>query len=118
MVSHVLCSAGSCHDRISQEGALSRSEQAEPAGKAAQILAAAREAFFEQGYASVSMDEVAKRAGVAKQTVYSYYPSKDALFLAVHERERERFGKVLEVAPIPTPDSVRAGLCESGLELL
>ena len=53
------------------------------AGKAAQIIAAAREAFLEQGYDGISVDEVAKRAGVAKQTVYARYASKDALFLAV-----------------------------------
>jgi TetR/AcrR family transcriptional repressor of mexJK operon len=97
---------------------LSRSEQAEPIGKAAQIIGAARDAFFEQGYDAVSMDEVAKRAGVAKQTVYSHYPSKDALFLAVHERERERFDSVLQAAPIATPDAARDRLREVGLELL
>jgi AcrR family transcriptional regulator len=47
------------------------------------IICAAREAFLEKGYDGVSMDEVANRAGVAKQTVYARYASKDALFLAV-----------------------------------
>jgi TetR/AcrR family transcriptional regulator, mexJK operon transcriptional repressor len=49
------------------------------------IICAAREAFLEKGYDGVSMDEVANRAGVAKQTVYARYASKDALFLAVVE---------------------------------
>jgi AcrR family transcriptional regulator len=101
-----------------EETALSRSEPPEPVGKAAQIIGAARDAFFEQGYDAVSMDEVAKRAGVAKQTVYSYYPSKDALFLAVHESERVRFDRVLGAGPIAAPDAARARLQEAGLELL
>jgi len=49
------------------------------------IICAAREAFLEKGYDGASMDEVANRAGVAKQTVYARYASKDALFLAVVE---------------------------------
>ena len=53
--------------------------------KAQLIICAAREAFLEKGYDGVSMDEVASRAGVAKQTVYARYTSKDALFLAVVE---------------------------------
>jgi AcrR family transcriptional regulator len=59
----------------------------EPAGDKAQlIICAARDAFLEKGYDGVSMDEVASRAGVTKQTVYTRYASKDALFLAVVER--------------------------------
>ena len=56
--------------------------------KAQLIICAAREAFLEKGYDGVSMDKVASRAGVAKQTVYARYTSKDALFLAVVESLR------------------------------
>jgi TetR/AcrR family transcriptional regulator, mexJK operon transcriptional repressor len=97
---------------------VSRSQPAEPTGKAAKIIDAARAAFFEQGYDAISMDEVARRAGVAKQTVYSYYSSKDALFLAVHERERKQFDTVLAAAPIASADAARAWLRESGLRVL
>ncbi len=47
------------------------------------ILQAALDLFLEQGYARTSMDTVAARAGVTKQTVYRYYPSKEELFVAV-----------------------------------
>jgi len=97
---------------------MNRPERTEPAGKAAKIIEAARDAFFEQGYDAISMDEVAKRAGVAKQTVYSYYSSKDALFAAVHARERESLQGVMEAPPIDTPDAVRSWLREIGLKLL
>ena len=46
------------------------------------VLRAATNSFLARGYAS-SVDEIARRAGVAKQTVYSHFPSKDALFKAV-----------------------------------
>jgi TetR/AcrR family transcriptional regulator, mexJK operon transcriptional repressor len=46
------------------------------------VLRAATNSFLAHGYAS-SVDEIARRAGVAKQTVYSHFPSKDALFKAV-----------------------------------
>ncbi len=39
--------------------------------------------FVEKGLAATHAEEVAKRAGVSKGTLYLYYPSKDALFKAV-----------------------------------
>ncbi|QQX81726.1 TetR/AcrR family transcriptional regulator [Shewanella sp. KX20019] len=56
---------------------MSRSEQ-----KREQILLAAKELFCEQGFPNTSMDEVAKLAGVSKQTVYSHFGCKDDLFVA------------------------------------
>lgn len=53
------------------------------------ILDAARRAFFAEGYAGTAMDTVADRAGVTKQTIYRYYPSKEALFRAVLEARPE-----------------------------
>ena len=47
------------------------------------ILYAASHLFLEQGFSSTSMDLVAQRAGVSKQTVYSHFNNKDALFSAV-----------------------------------
>ena len=49
--------------------------------KRAAILAAAEHAFLGGGYASVTMDDIAERSGVAKQTVYAHFGSKDALFV-------------------------------------
>jgi TetR/AcrR family transcriptional repressor of mexJK operon len=46
------------------------------------VLRAATSSFLAHGYAS-SVDVIARRAGVAKQTVYHHFPSKDALFLEV-----------------------------------
>lgn len=46
------------------------------------ILAAAAEAFAAEG-PSVSLDDVARRAGVGAGTVHRNFPTKDALFAAV-----------------------------------
>jgi TetR/AcrR family transcriptional repressor of mexJK operon len=43
------------------------------------LLEAACDAFREEGY-QVSIDRIAARAHVARQTVYNHFPSKDALF--------------------------------------
>lgn len=56
--------------------------------KQATIVQAALNLFLEQGYAATSMDAVADLAGVTKQTVYRYYPSKEDLFTAVMEKIR------------------------------
>ena len=68
--------------------------------KAQLIICAARDAFLEKGYDGVSMDEVASRAGVAKQTVYARYASKDALFLAVVESLQGRMLSAVSAAGI------------------
>ncbi|CAL9395950.1 hypothetical protein SUDANB121_01363 [Nocardiopsis dassonvillei] len=44
-------------------------------------LAAAERQFLATGYESVTMDSIANESGVAKQTLYSHFGSKRALFL-------------------------------------
>jgi AcrR family transcriptional regulator len=51
----------------------------------AELLAAAFDVFVERGYAASRMDDIAKRAGVSKGTVFLYYESKQSLFRAVVE---------------------------------
>lgn len=51
--------------------------------RGALIVGAARTAWCDRGYAGVSVQEVAERAGVAKGTVFLYYSTKEALGLAV-----------------------------------
>ncbi|MFJ6384764.1 TetR/AcrR family transcriptional regulator [Kitasatospora sp. NPDC092039] len=63
-----------------------RSERARAA-----VLAAAVELVAEVGYAKVTVEAIAARAGVGKQTIYRWWPSKGAVvfdaFLAANEHE-------------------------------
>ncbi len=52
------------------------------------IVIAAEALFLRQGYGVSSMDQIAQEAGVTKQTVYRYFPSKNELFAAVMRRVR------------------------------
>jgi AcrR family transcriptional regulator len=49
----------------------------------AQILAAAMHCFARQGYHATSMDEVVRESGLSVGAIYSYFPSKEELFLAL-----------------------------------
>ena len=53
---------------------------AAPEARRAAILDAALEEFTARGYEGARLDDVAKRAGVAKGTIYLYFADKEALF--------------------------------------
>lgn len=55
--------------------------------KSTQILDAALALFLEFGLRKTSIDDVAKRAGIGRITVYRYFADKNALFQAVVLRE-------------------------------
>lgn len=48
-----------------------------------ELLTAALELFVEKGFAATRAEEVAKRAGVSKGTLFLYFSSKEELFKAV-----------------------------------
>lgn len=54
-------------------------------GRRRALLDAARSLFETQPYQHVKIADVAARAGLAKGTVFVYYPTKQALFLALCE---------------------------------
>ena len=57
---------------------------AEPvSAKARAILDAAATLFIARGYGAVSMDAVAREAGVSKATLYAHFGAKDRLFAAI-----------------------------------
>lgn len=49
------------------------------------IIEAALEAFREEGYRA-SVERIAAKAGVARQTLYNHFPSKDDLFVEIASR--------------------------------
>jgi AcrR family transcriptional regulator len=50
------------------------------------ILDVAGQVFARAGYESAPMDEIAQRAGVSKPMLYTYFGSKEGLYLAYIER--------------------------------
>ena len=67
--------------------------------KARQILQGAKAVFLELGYEGASTDEIVRRAGVSKGTLYNYFPDKRALFAAFVEGEcREQARRIFGVA--------------------
>src|SRR5437667_9541445 len=59
--------------------------------KAESILAAAKRNFLAAGFGAVSMDTIARDAGVSKATVYAHFAGKEELFGAVVGRECEHY---------------------------
>jgi AcrR family transcriptional regulator len=51
-----------------------------PGERPQQILDAAIEVFGDHGLADARLEDIAKRAGVSKGTIYLYFPNKEALF--------------------------------------
>ena len=69
------------------------------------IVEAAYEQFLEQWYDEVTLRDLARRAGVALQTVVNHFGTKENVFLAVSERFSAR---IAELRGGARPDDPRA----------
>ncbi|GAT73553.1 transcriptional regulator, TetR family [Microbacterium sp. HM58-2] len=68
------------------------------------MLAAAQEQFLAHGYDAVTMDSIAAASGVAKQTLYTHFGSKEGLFLAlVGSQTSAASERVLAEPPVVPP---------------
>ncbi|PSB36755.1 TetR/AcrR family transcriptional regulator [Aphanothece minutissima] len=81
------------------------------------LLSAARELFFQQGFARVSTDALAKAASVSKATLYKHFPSMEAVLRAVVEREVDGFERGVPIT-VATAAAFRAALVQYGTNLL
>ncbi len=61
-----------------------------------EIIEAAMKAFSSNGYKRVSMDDIAREAGLSKGTCYKYFKTKEELFLACVDRSVAGFFDYLE----------------------
>ncbi len=57
--------------------------ESKKSAKDALILIAAEKVFNEVGYKNAKMDDIAKNAGITKVTLYTYFQSKENLYLAI-----------------------------------
>jgi TetR/AcrR family transcriptional repressor of mexJK operon len=77
------------------------------------LIEAARAAFMKDGFRGASVDRIAAAAGVAKQTLYNHFPSKEALF-----EETIRLGvRDIVVELDDAPGDLRARLLAFGVAL-
>ena len=84
--------------------------QRRPDARPDEILEAAISVFGEVGFARAKLEDVARRAGVSKGTVYLYFDSKDALFRAmVRGRVVSRF-EASETELVQLGESARVAL--------
>ena len=77
----------------------------------AQLLEVARKVFGAKGFHGVSMEDVAREAGVTKPILYDHFSSKEALYLALLDADsldlEERIGTAL-AAPTGNRERIRA----------
>lgn len=77
----------------------------------AQLLEVARRAFGTRGFHAVSMESVARQAGVTKPTLYDHFPSKKELYLALLDADlsglHDRVTRALR-SPIGNRERIRA----------
>lgn len=69
-----------------------------------EICAAALDVFAEKGFAAAKLDEIARRAGVSKGTLYLYFRDKQELFRAV-----------VRSAVVPNMEALTAGITQTNL---
>jgi TetR/AcrR family transcriptional repressor of mexJK operon len=75
------------------------------------ITQAASDMFLAEGFERVTLDQIAQRAGVSKQTIYSHFADKEALFKAICTELTEKL-------TIPLRKSVSEGDLRSTLTRL
>jgi AcrR family transcriptional regulator len=73
------------------------------------IVAVASALFIKQGFAGTTMSQVAAEAGGSKTTLWSYFPDKNALFMAVADDLIERYFAPIE-RYLETADDLAADL--------
>ena len=85
----------------------------------ARLLAAARLAFAEQGYAHTSMDDFTAAAGLTRGALYHHFGSKEKLLLAVIDQLEGEVGARLQAIAdsAPTTREALRRRCQGYLEL-
>ncbi len=64
-------------------------QQAMINARKAQILDASTQVFSEKGFHRATIKDIAKEAGIADGTIYTYFENKTALLVGIFERMRE-----------------------------
>jgi AcrR family transcriptional regulator len=96
---------------VAADSASARKPRADAERNRLRLLEAARAAFSEGGV-SVSLEEIARLAGVGIGTLYRHFPTRDALIAEVYRNEAQKLGDAAqELADTHPPlDALRTWL--------
>lgn len=64
--------------------------------KKSKVIKEAKELFSKYGYKKVSVDEIAKKSGVTKKTIYNYFKDKDELLKYFIFEELENMKNIID----------------------
>ena len=78
--------------------------------KTDQLMQGARKVFMERGFEGASVDEIARAAGASKATLYSYFPDKRQLFIAVVQAGCLRQGGGVALGRLEPDEPIEAAL--------
>src|SRR5262252_625743 len=70
-----------------------------------EIIDVALEVFAEKGFAAAKLDDIARRAGISKATLYLYFETKEEIFRAVAQAAVAAL-----LGPLETPAEASDGL--------
>lgn len=91
------------------------------------ILAAARRIFSRDGYGDADLEEIAAALEISKGTIYRYFKSKKALFLAVADAGMAKLQSIMDSQVVTEPDPERRieravssvlGFCDENADLM
>ena len=90
--------------------------------KREQILRGAQHLFLTHGYMGTSTDAIARETGISKETLYAYYPNKEALFTAVLQHmvsilDADQFAEI-EHAMLTSRESFRQALIDLAQKII
>jgi AcrR family transcriptional regulator len=94
-----------------------KSPTARGAQRRAEILEAATELFIGRGYAGASTDEIVRRGGGSKESVYTNFGNKEGLFRAVIEAYATVAQRSIDIAALD-PSAPETSLRKIGISFL
>jgi AcrR family transcriptional regulator len=87
-----------------------------PAQRREQLIDAALEVILDRGYARISIEAIAREAGITRPVVYDHFPNLNRLLHAVIEREeRISLEQLAQVVPEEPGDQAPAELLTTGV---
>jgi AcrR family transcriptional regulator len=86
-------------------GIRGRPRQIEQTERREKLIEAAEQIFVETGYGAANVDEIARRAGMSKKTIYQIFDTKESLFAAVIAARRAVLASMIDAEPCNAHDS-------------